>query len=76
MSGKRRRHPALDLHHPFFRPIWRRVAVMVFLVIWLAIEIVSGSFWWALLVGGIAIYAAHEFFLVFDPPADEGEGEP
>ena len=64
------RYADLDLRVPFFRPMWRRVAVIIFLAIWLFIEISSGSEWWALLVGGIGAYAVYVFFFDFRLPDD------
>ena len=63
---KRRPHPALDLRHPFFTPLWRRVVVVGILAIWTVIEITQGDPFWALLVGGIATYATYVFFFAFD----------
>ena len=59
---KRKRHPALDLRVPFFRPMWRRVATVTAIAIWTIIEVLYGNSWWALLAGGIGVYAAYVLF--------------
>ncbi|MEL6800535.1 MAG: hypothetical protein AAFO80_11695 [Pseudomonadota bacterium] len=63
----RRRHPALDLRIPFFLPLWRRVATVAVLAIWTGIELIHGNPYWAMLSGGLGIYAAIEFFYRFNP---------
>ena len=65
-----RRKDLLDQRHPFFRPFWRRIAVVLLLAFWTVIEIVSGNPFWALLVGGIGAYAIYVFFFDFDLPGD------
>ncbi len=67
----RRPNPALDLRHPFFRPVWRRVVLVSVLVFWTVIEITQGNPFWAVLVGGICAYASYVFFLAFELD-DEG----
>ena len=66
-ESTRRRHPALDVRVPFFRPLWRRIAVVGAMAVWTLIEIFQGSPYWAVLAGGIGIYLIYEFFLAFDP---------
>lgn len=67
----KRRNVALDLRHPFFLPKWRRVAVIASLAIWTWVEMTQGNPFWALLVGGIGIYAIYVFFFDFVLPGDE-----
>lgn len=57
----------LDVRHPFFRPLWRRIATVAFVAAWLGIEIAAGSLWWGLLAAGIGAYLVYEFFIAFDP---------
>lgn len=61
----------LDVQHPFFRPIWRRVAVVAICLGWAVFEFVSGAPFWGMLFGAIGLYCAHQFFLAFDPPDDD-----
>ncbi len=58
-----------DVQHPFFIPVHRRVILTAALAVWSAFEfLVSGSAFWGVLVGGIALICAHQFFIAFDPP--------
>lgn len=72
----------------WFKPMWRRVAVAVFLILWLGWELLyTKDMFWALLVGAALAYVAYNFFYAFPretavaplPPADDAtetvEGE-
>ncbi|MEM8787344.1 MAG: hypothetical protein AAGE76_03695 [Pseudomonadota bacterium] len=51
-----------DLDHPFFRPAWRRVAVLALCFGWAAWELASGAVFWAIVfaaLGGVAIWQFH-----------------
>jgi hypothetical protein len=58
-----------DLNHPFFIPLWRRVAVVAFAVGWGLFEFASGSPFWGTLFLGIGGYAFWGLFLAFDASA-------
>ncbi|WP_297108269.1 DUF3329 domain-containing protein [uncultured Devosia sp.] len=50
----------------WFRPLWRRVAVAVFLLLWLGWELFfTRDSFWALLVGAALAYVAWNFFYAF-----------
>jgi hypothetical protein len=50
----------------WFRPLWRRVAVTVFLAIWLAWELIwTQDQFWAFLVGAALLYSLYNFFYAF-----------
>jgi uncharacterized membrane protein YfcA len=50
----------------WFRPLWRRVAVAVFLTLWLGWELLyTGDQFWAVLVGLALAYVAWNFFYRF-----------
>ena len=58
----------------WFRPLWRRIAVVIFLLAWLAWE----AFWtketmWIVLVGLALAYSLYNFFYAFpkEEPNDE-----
>ena len=58
----------------WFRPLWRRVAVAVFLTLWLGWEVLySKDMFWALLVGAALAYVAYNFFYAF--PKEETKNE-
>jgi hypothetical protein len=56
-----------DLDHPFFRPLWIRIATVAACLGWAALEIAAGAMVWAALFGGIGLYAAWRFFVTFNP---------
>lgn len=59
----------------WFRPLWRRLAVAVFLTIWLAWELLwTKDQFWAFLVGAALLYALYNFFYAF-PKEDPTNGE-
>ncbi|MBZ9997001.1 DUF3329 domain-containing protein [Mesorhizobium sp. BH1-1-4] len=72
-----------DYEHPFFRPLWRRIAVVAVCVIWSIIEFASGTPFWGVIALGFAGYAVWQFFYLYRPveesgpmPAESKVGEP
>lgn len=68
----------LDIRHPFFIPLWRRIVVSVFCIIWGAVELYAGSTSWAFLFFAMGALAVWQFFLTGWPangksPHDEGQ---
>ena len=59
--------PLLDLRHPFFRPLWRRVAVVAVCLGWGGFEFATGSTFWGVIFVGLGAVCAWQFFLTFDP---------
>jgi hypothetical protein len=54
----------------FFKPIWIRGVISVFLVGWLAWEVLyNGDMFWASIVGLVLVYFVWNFFVKF-PKAD------
>ncbi len=66
-----RRDP-LGLHNPFFRPLWRRVAISGFCFGWSLLELYWNSPFWFILIFALAVYLAYEFFVKFDPEDHQG----
>lgn len=62
----------LDVQHPFFRPLWRRIAVVAVCLGWAAVEFAQDALFWGVLFGAVGLYCAHQFFIAFDPPEDQG----
>jgi len=63
----------------WFRPLWRRIAVVVFLSAWLAWELFfTGEQLWMILVGAALAYALYNFFYAFpkEQPADGTQSQP
>ena len=66
-----------DADHPFFRPLWRRVAVVAACVGWSAVEWFYGDEVWGMITLAIAAYGVWAFFITFDPGrADKTGREP
>jgi len=66
MVGK----PMKDAEHVFFRPLWRRIALVVFCAGWAAFEFWNGQAFWGTLAAGMAAYAAVVFLINYKLPAD------
>ncbi len=59
----------LGLDHPFFVPLWRRIAVVVFCLGWAVVEFTVGSPFFGVIMGALGIYCAREFFIDYEPPS-------
>lgn len=64
-----------DHEHPFFRPLWRRVAVVVVCLFWAGLEFATGTPFWGMLALGATAYAIWQFFYLYKP-ADEAAPAP
>jgi hypothetical protein len=64
----------LDLQHPWFRPIWRRVLVVAICLGWAIFELTDGAPFWAVLFGATGLYCAWVFVFDFHP-GEKGDGE-
>ncbi|TKT82544.1 hypothetical protein [Aquamicrobium sp. LC103] len=63
----------LDASHPFFRPLWRRVAVVVVCLGWGLFEFASGAPLWGTLFVGAGLYSAWALLIAFKPEPDVEE---
>ena len=59
----------LDLNHPFFIPLWRRVLIVAACLGWAAFEFLGprGSPFWGVLFLAIGLYAGYVWFFAFHP---------
>ena len=64
-----------DADHPFFRPLWRRIVIVVVCLVWAALEFYGGSQNWAVIALGFAGYAAYVYLFRFTPP-EENKNQP
>ncbi len=64
----------LDLGGPFFEPLWRRLVLVGFLLVWAGMEFLSGSPVWGLLVLGLLGWSAHALFLKHRAGPDDEKG--
>ena len=49
----------LDPDHPFFIPVWRRWASMLFPLAWAGVELYNGSPGWAVVFAAAGLYAGY-----------------
>ena len=56
-----------DYEHPFFRPLWRRIAIVGVCLAWAALEYFTGTQLWAMIALGFAAYGAWQFFYLYKP---------
>lgn len=61
----------LDLDHPFFVPLWRRVLIVAACLGWAVVEFVGGAPFWGILFGALGLYAGWHFFFAFNPRKPE-----
>lgn len=59
--------------HPFFRPLWRRIAIVVVTAVWCFVEWYHGQATWVFISGAICIYAIRTFLMTYPKtfPGDE-----
>jgi hypothetical protein len=65
-----------DADHPFFRPLWRRVALVLFCAAWSVFEFWNGTQIWGTFAGGMAVYGLWMFLLNYKPPAESDSQPP
>lgn len=63
----------IDVQHPFFIPMYRRVLVVVFCLGWSVMEFSNGAPFWGILFGAIGLYCGWVFFFDFHPPEEEDD---
>jgi hypothetical protein len=56
---------------PFFKPLWRRVAIIVAVVIWAGLELYAENQTWAIIAGLLVIYGVWSLFLTYKTEDDE-----
>ena len=57
--------------HPWFRPLWRRVALVAFCAAWACFELYNGESFWATLFGGMAAYALWVYIIKYPKPGEQ-----
>ncbi len=62
-----------DHEHPFFRPLWRRIAIVTVCVAWSIFEFSTGASFWGILAAGFAAYAVWQFFYLYKEPAEASQ---
>jgi hypothetical protein len=56
-----------DIHsHPFYKPLWRRVAIVASLAAWTGFEIYNGSSpFWFMIFGALTIFCFWTMFVTY-----------
>jgi hypothetical protein len=59
-----------EAEHPWFRPLWRRVALVAFCAAWSVFEFVTQAPFWGVIAGAFAAYGAWIFLITYKPKPD------
>jgi len=59
--------------HPFFRPLWRRVAIVAVTAIWSGVEWYHGEQVWGMLTLAICVYSIWTFLITYPKQVDGAE---
>jgi hypothetical protein len=62
-----RRSTVNEANLPFFRPLWRRIAVVAVCVVWTVVEWVTNDPLWAIVGLGFTAYAVWQFLYLYKP---------
>ncbi|WP_075289629.1 hypothetical protein [Pararhizobium arenae] len=57
----------IDVDHPFYRPLWRRLLIVLFCVAWTAVEFYNGATTWGFIFLAVGAYAACSLLIFFNP---------
>ncbi len=60
-----------DFDHPFFKPLWVRIAVTGLALGWGLFELWTGSAGWAMIFLALGCFAAYRLFFKFNSGSDE-----
>lgn len=71
-----------DNEHPFFRPLWRRIALVAGCAGWAVLEYVGGSPTWSMIALAFTGYGAWQFLYAYkraedplpQPAPEKGDG--
>ena len=61
----------VDADHPFFAPLWRRIAIVAITLAWALFEFAAGSPIWGMVFSAIGLYCAYVFFIDFEPKSPD-----
>ncbi|MGE0004415.1 MAG: hypothetical protein AB7S92_02380 [Parvibaculaceae bacterium] len=70
MDGEDRSNRTYEQSSPFYRPLWRRVAITAAVALWLAFEIHHQSGLWIAIAAAMLCYALWTFFLSWPKTPD------
>lgn len=65
----------MSFDHPWFKPLWRRVAVVVFCFAWALVEVIgTHSYVWAAIFAAVGGYAGFHLLYRYTPPGGGSGG--
>lgn len=59
-----------SVEHPWFDPLWRRIALVAFCAAWTGLEYFFENITWVYIMVAITVYAAWAFLLSYRSPDD------
>lgn len=59
----------IDPKHPFYRPLWTRVLVVLICAVWFVAELMMGSPFFMVIMGALTLYTGWTLLLKF--PKDD-----
>ncbi len=65
-----------DSEHPFFRPLWLRIAIVALCLFWAGIEFATDTPFWGMIALGAAAYGVWQFFYVYKPISEDAPSTP
>lgn len=71
-----RRKSMIDTDHPWFNPLWRRIAVTVFCLGMAGWDLWNGNTLWAMLFGALGLYCVWALILRFQPVPEPPRNPP
>ena len=70
MDNNQQKSRFYEQNSPFYRPLWRRIAITAFVALWLAVEIYHESGFWIVIAAAMLCYALWIFFLSWPKTPD------
>jgi|GEM_PF-546584 len=70
MDDSRESKRTYEQSSPFYRPLWRRIAITAVVALWLAFEIYNESGLWIAIAAAMLCYALWTFFLSWPKTPD------
>lgn len=59
-----------DTNHSFFRPLWRRLAIIAFCAAWSVFEFANGETTWGTMAAAMTVYGVWSFLIAYKPAPD------
>jgi hypothetical protein len=70
MDDSRESKRGYEQNSPFYRPLWRRIAITAVVALWLAFEVYHQSGFWVFIAAAMLCYALWIFFLSWPKTPD------